>query len=234
MTKKSLKCSLFLIFFLLGVSSIGVGLGALSVLPRTIVALYDGKESKTMEYSRGHRYAQMPLNYLGLTLKFFDIRDGLPDIKKIKGVRGVLVWFRPGTRLPDPEALIQWELSALGEGKQLIIMGDPALKENAVGRATSTVTINRLFERMGLRDDGHWVGVTYNVRIVYQSPVVFGFERKLIGKKPPFEVMKLVDDHVKSYLILQEGDDLSSRSNAVVVGPRGGLCSGLLLRLFLR
>src|SRR3546814_14142027 len=42
-------------------------------VPRTILALYDGKTEPQLRFSNVHQLAAMPLNYLGLTVEFHAI-----------------------------------------------------------------------------------------------------------------------------------------------------------------
>src|SRR3546814_3386475 len=62
-------------------------------VPRTILALYDGKTEPQLRFSNVHQLAAMPLNYLGLTVEFHDIRKGLPEIAGRDDLRGILMWL---------------------------------------------------------------------------------------------------------------------------------------------
>ena len=44
---------------------------------REILALYDGAQESEADYTRIHRFAEMPLNHLGFILRFHDIRTKL-------------------------------------------------------------------------------------------------------------------------------------------------------------
>ena len=46
---------------------------------REILALYDGAQEGDADFTRIHRFAEMPLNHLGFILRFHDIRAKLPE-----------------------------------------------------------------------------------------------------------------------------------------------------------
>ena len=50
---------------------------------REIVALYDGREETTADSTRVHHAAEMPLNYLGYTVSYWDVSKGLPDFDRL-------------------------------------------------------------------------------------------------------------------------------------------------------
>src|ERR1700733_10391284 len=79
------------------------------VVPRTIIALYNGGN---IQESYIHTVAEMPLNHLGLVLEYHDIHDPLPAIAQRKDVRGVLTWFlKPVPQ--DPKAYFEWAANAV-------------------------------------------------------------------------------------------------------------------------
>ncbi|MGH7005233.1 MAG: hypothetical protein ACREIP_14915, partial [Alphaproteobacteria bacterium] len=59
-------------------------------MPRTILALFDGGEGKSYNFTRLHRPAEMPLNHLGLVVVPHDITTGLPTAEAMRDVRGIL------------------------------------------------------------------------------------------------------------------------------------------------
>ena len=64
-----------------------------SPVKREILALYDGAQEGDADLTRIHRFAEMPLNHLGFTLRFHDIRTKLPEPADMERYRGVLTWF---------------------------------------------------------------------------------------------------------------------------------------------
>ena len=65
---------------------------------RTILALYNSQLEKEPRLTRIHRYAEAPLNHLGLTVIYHDIRRGLPPVAGLPDVRGVLSWLSGNLR----------------------------------------------------------------------------------------------------------------------------------------
>src|SRR5580698_3533044 len=97
------------LLFLLALFSVVVGTSpavAEDVVPRTIIALYEGGP---VQNSNIHTLAEMPMNYLGLTVEYYDIHEPLPDIAHRKDVRGVISWFY-GDAYDNPEVFLKWAL----------------------------------------------------------------------------------------------------------------------------
>lgn len=47
-----------------------------------------------------HSIAEMPLNHLGLKLEYANIRTEIPRLSGRNDIRGVLIWFNDGRKLP--------------------------------------------------------------------------------------------------------------------------------------
>jgi len=98
-----------------------VGVGTVDVLPRTVLGLYDGSEAPDPSYTNLHRFAVMPLNYLGYQVVLHDMREPLPQ-ECLKGrYAGVIVW-------PNSESsgvkqnLLTWALRQQKDGVPLIFL----------------------------------------------------------------------------------------------------------------
>ena len=63
-------------------------------LPRVILGLFDSRREPNPEESRIHRLLDMPLNHLGLVVRYHDIAKGLPDPASLADVRGVGYFLR--------------------------------------------------------------------------------------------------------------------------------------------
>ena len=74
------------------------------LVPRTIIALYDSSYQNYTKISAtmAHKFAEMPLNHLGMIVEYHDVKNSLPDIKNRADVRGVLTWFDSGETLNNP------------------------------------------------------------------------------------------------------------------------------------
>jgi hypothetical protein len=69
----------------------------------------------------------MPLNHLGLVLRFVDIRGPLPDAAGDPQVRGVVSWLT-SDEIPDPQRYANWLDAMLAAGKHLVVLGSPGVR----------------------------------------------------------------------------------------------------------
>ncbi len=189
-------------------------------LPRTILAVYDGHIHKDPRDTRIHRLLEMPLNHLGLVVRYQDINGGLPDAGTLPDVRGVLTWFISGS-MAHPEEYLAWAESVIDSGKRFVVIGDLGVGQDLQGHVTPAPVVNRFLAKLGLRT-ADWTPVTYDQRVVYKDPAMMDFERPLPLVLPPFDRMQPVDPGVRSHLIVRRGSDRSTDSHLVVTGPHGG------------
>lgn len=80
-----------------GLASLGIG--AVEVQPGTILGVYEHTDSATPSdpvYDHLHRYAAMPLEYLGYRIEYHDIAKPLPDRILAGRYAGVVVWPASG------------------------------------------------------------------------------------------------------------------------------------------
>jgi polysaccharide biosynthesis protein PelA len=205
---------------LAGASPISVG-AKVESLPRTVLAFYNSKDEPEIRLTRIHRVVEMPLNHLGLIVRYRDINSGLPSLREMEPVLGIVTWFLSDA-MPDPEAFIHWTASAVNSGKKLVVMGDLGLSRNYQGRQTALTSINHFLSTIGLRNEWNWTRITYDAQFVYKDRQMVEFERPLTGVLPPFYVIKKVDPRAKSYLVLRRGNYPETESHLVVVSPNGG------------
>src|SRR5215471_55362 len=88
---------------------------------REILALYDGAQERSADATRIHRFAELPLNYLGYILRYRDVRAGLPERGEVAHFAGVLTWFVGP--LTDGDAYLAWAERAAREGPRLVVLG---------------------------------------------------------------------------------------------------------------
>lgn len=102
----------------------GVGLGAIEPMPRRVLMLYDGKvENSALRISTIHRYAAMPLNYLGYVPEYRDIaKDGLPETSLPGRYAGIVTWFHSTETTAGP-AYAAWLLNQVVDGVPVAILG---------------------------------------------------------------------------------------------------------------
>ena len=101
-----------------------LGIGALEVLPREILLLYDsGPEASELflVHSNVHDLAALPLEYMGYVPVYLDVRQGLPDYPLRGRYAGVVSWFKGGIERPDYPA---WLARRVEEGIPVALLGD--------------------------------------------------------------------------------------------------------------
>src|SRR3954447_12668254 len=189
-------------------------------LPRVILGLFDSRREPNPEESRIHRLLDMPLNHLGLVVKYHDITKGLPDPASLAGVRGVVTFFDGA--VPDSRTYAQWASDVLDRDIRYVIMGDPGLVVDDGRNGISLDSLNGLLGRLGLRAESRHVPDSYRVRVFHKTPGMTEFERPLNGPLPGYDVIHAIDPAVNALLTLQEGDRADTRGDVVTIGPRGG------------
>jgi hypothetical protein len=190
-------------------------------IPRTVLALYDGKEDARIALGPIHRLVEMPLNHLGLVVTYRDIQRGLPSLNELNDVRGVLTWFQ-SDEMADPIGFLSWAESVVDSGKRFVILGNFGVSQDSKKRPTPQAAINRFFLKLGLRSEGGWRQITYDVKAIYKDPFMVEFERPLDVVLSAFEQVKNIDTRAQSFLIVQRGGDPRMESHLVVAGPAGG------------
>ncbi|MGQ3030405.1 MAG: hypothetical protein ACT60Q_18905, partial [Ferrovibrionaceae bacterium] len=132
-------------------------------MQRTVVALFDGQRTGSARLSNIHRMAAMPLNWLGLVVRFHDLRDGLPPVWNDPDVRGVLTFsMQPG--VPDPAAYVDWAEKVVAAGRKLVVLGELGPTEDARGKPVPHALLARFVGLLGLAHDGDWSPVAYDAR----------------------------------------------------------------------
>ena len=91
---------------------------------REILALYDSHHETTPQTSRIHQFAEMPLNWLGLSLTYVDVNSPLPPSEQLSKYRGIVTWFIEP--LDVAERYLNWLDTATGTGLKLAVFSDLA------------------------------------------------------------------------------------------------------------
>ncbi len=189
-------------------------------LQRTVIALYDGQRAGSARMSNVHRMAAMPLNWLGLVVRFHNIRDGLPAVWDDPDVRGVVTFsMQPG--VPDPAAYVEWAEKLVAAGRKLVVLGELGPTEDLKGKPAAHDLVARFVALLGLVHDGDWSPVAYDARIVRADPAMVGFERAYGDILPPFELYEPLNAATQSYLVIGRMD-LDRPSHLIATNPNGG------------
>jgi hypothetical protein len=190
-------------------------------LPRTVFVLYDSKEDPAARNTAAHRFAEMPLNYLGFTLEYYDANQKLPEFRP--DVKAVLTWFESGAQVNDSEALITWLNAAIDEGKKLIIIGEVGANEKYRKTLEGQDKIRRLLRRVGVEDNNGWFNITYRAEVVEQDYRITGFERKFGGSLPPYYYTTTYGKDARSHLKIKNytTENTIIVSDLIITHPNG-------------
>jgi uncharacterized protein (TIGR01370 family) len=182
-----------------------VGVGAVEVVPRRVLLVYDSDESPVMVDAYVHQLAAMPLEYLGYAVEYVDARGELPQAPLGGRYAGVVTWFTDDV-LADPEHYRSWLVRQLDAGVPLAIIGRLGFPADGA-----------LLERLGLATMDAQLIAPLKVR---QQAALLGFEamasphaRDVVTyrARPSLSVQVSVEDAV------------GQRAVAVATGPFGGL-----------
>jgi polysaccharide biosynthesis protein PelA len=100
-----------------------VGLGTVEPVSRRVLMLYDGRiEGVDLRISTAHRYAAMPLNYLGYVPEYRDIAvEGLPETPVTGRYAGIVTWFH-SSETTIGSALGDWLLKQVADDVPVVIL----------------------------------------------------------------------------------------------------------------
>jgi hypothetical protein len=181
---------------------------------REILAIYDSREEPGPDQTRIHRFAEMPLNHLGLVVSFWDINAGLPSQERTENIRGMITWLRH----PPPAEFYPWAQAQVVRGVRTVVLGDSVLPSDGASLADA----NSLYAEIGFGLSGAIVDLTYGTRVLQSDPLI-GFERPLDPVLPPFPIVGAFGPDVTSHLVLEHREAGQSLASSVVLtSNRGG------------
>ena len=90
-------------------------------MPRRLLLLYDGAEFPRLADAPVHRYAALPLEYLGYALDYRDVRQGLPADSPGLRYAGVVTWFTAD--LPNELGYSTWLTRTIDSGIPVVGLG---------------------------------------------------------------------------------------------------------------
>jgi len=70
-----------------------LGVSSIEVMPRDILVIYDSQDAESLLYSMAHRLFALPIEYLGYTPRFIDVRKPLPSYPLSGRVAGIIVYL---------------------------------------------------------------------------------------------------------------------------------------------
>jgi len=191
------------------------------LVPRTIIALYDDQNGGGVRGSLIHRIVEMPLNHLGLNVEYHEIHEPLPDIQHRADVRGVISWLMFDTRIKDPLAYLQWAESAVDSGKKYVVLGSVGVLEDGVVHP-SRKQMNVFLGKLGINIMEGWVERPFDVKYSYLTPKMFLGPKTFNWTRPPYPIVKALDNQVKVHLSARKQNMPEYDSDLIVTGPNGG------------
>ena len=216
--------NLFLFIFALISSHNGYSQSESSqTIARTIIALYETVDGiDTMQSTHLHKYAQTPLNHLGLKLEYHNVKNPLPNLRDRADVRGVITWFTTSTAIKDPRKYLRWANDALRRDKKFVIIGETGFSTELGGKSTRISLINNFLSQLGIKDTSEWISRSYQSVEEYSDPAMMDFERTFDVNKPAFPVVLITKPDVTSHYSLRTRKNSTVVSHLVVTSPRGG------------
>jgi polysaccharide biosynthesis protein PelA len=189
-------------------------------VPRTVLALWDSAHVQGARWTNIHEFVEMPLNHLGLVVRYHDIRQGFPSMDRLADVRGVLTWFTADA-MPDPQAYLRWLDAVARSGRRLVVIGPLGVSHDEAGEATPLAVINRVLGYLGWRYEGGWLATTYGARYRILDDRIVGFERKLPAVAPPYAHVTATSGDARVALHISVDGRQSTDSDLVILTPRG-------------
>ena len=185
-----------------------LGVGAIEVMPREVLMLFDGRVAGAQEWAEVHKLAAMPLEYLGYVPVYRDVSaEGLPAGSLAGRVAGIVSWASAPYTVPGVADVVA---RAVDEGVPVALFGDPGFTVDA-GLAAA------LGVRVGTGLDPRTASVAVRDAMV-------GFEREPARRLETFgfDVRSVSDDN-EVHLAYADAD--GRRADVVVTGPWGGIAA---------
>lgn len=190
-------------------------------VPRHVIALYDGSHEQDIRRISAHQLAELPLNHLGLIVRYWDLRQGWPDAERIRASLGVLAWIEVW-RLDQPSEFFSWASSVIDAGRRVVLIGSPWDVRDRQGKPAELVEMDGLMRRLGVGIKSLVHDVTYRTTVAMQNKSMMGFERAIGPPFLPYGDYEPTSPPVTSHLVLSPGGQKPRSSHVVVTGPSGG------------
>jgi polysaccharide biosynthesis protein PelA len=163
------------------------------VINREVLGLYDGTTEPTLEFSRLHKFLEMPLNHLGYKLTLHDISKGLPDPADARRYRAVATWFSGG--VTNMDIYLVWAAQLAKAGTRFIVLDSVG----AVGSEAELPAVNAFLSELGLTQAPYYVGDSKETRIDRFDGSVINGEAKLDpAALPPHTVFTVTKAQAKA------------------------------------
>lgn len=190
-----------------------LGMGSIEVVPRRILALWNGAEQRDrgpladVAYTPVHTMAAGVLEYLGYAVDYADLREPLPEGPLSDRYAGIVTWFTDD-RLPNPVAYRDWLVKQIDAGMKVAVL-------DHLGFFPSPA----LQKRLGLLREAQ--SVATEVRLLNADQDTTGFEVKVEPRRNVFFPLRIEGPGTRRLLSVQ--DQAGARMDAVFTAPWGGM-----------
>ena len=188
-----------------GLASLGVG--AIEIQPGTILGVYEHTDSATNAdpvYDLLHRYAAMPLEYMGYQVEYHDIAKLLPDHILAGRYAGVLLWPASGGSVSH-KGYRKWIERVLEEKLPLVFLG-----------GFGTVPDRNWLQMLGLQSI-RGAGLSGKISIVKKDALV-GFEQPVPESAEKISLINATEGKV----LLRVRGNQGAESDLAAITPWGG------------
>ena len=198
-----------------GLDSMGVG--ALEVMPRRVLMLYDGTGNPAdLAYESIHRYVQMPLNHLGYVSEYVDVmHDALPAGTLAGTYAGIVAWFDDQITGARRTALEAWLAQQARDGVRIVLLNNLGLPAGS-----------SLMKDLGMERGS--AAAPKSVTAVTRDPII-GYEVDLPPDRRSFFPLRSADARP----LLRLRSDTGQTMDAVAYTPWGGYALGPYAIVFL-
>ncbi|MCA9470451.1 MAG: bifunctional glycoside hydrolase 114/ polysaccharide deacetylase family protein [Nitrospirales bacterium] len=181
-----------------------MGIGALEVMPRKVLTLFDGAHDPDPEHSDLHRFLDFPLNHLGYIPEHRDVRSSLPDSPLIGRYAGIVLWVS-GDRHPWSQRLYHWLLRQKEQGLPIVMF-------DSFGLPLEERFLSAFQLQLGTTRQP-----TGNVRFSIKDPRI-GYEIQPIPKRREFVPITTKE----GMTILQVETESGQQQDVISITPWGG------------
>jgi hypothetical protein len=190
-------------------------------IPRTLFAFYDAKIDRAPRVSMVHRALEMPLNWLGFYMEYYERTAPFPKWRD--DVAGVVLWLPAGLSFPDMDAYLAWLEEGMRQHKKILIMGNMGIESKWRESSQGLERLNKVFHYIGVHDTGQWLGTVYNSAITHKNKRMVEYERRYPEVLFPYTITQARKDAI-SHLQIKGSDESNTplTSDIVVTHPNGG------------
>lgn len=184
-----------------------LGVGELEVFSRRILALYNGHDHPDgLQQSEVHRLLAAPLEYLGYSLDYLDVNQGLPTYMLTGQYVGIVTWFNNDTLL-RPKIYQEWLLRQIDSGVKIAIFGSLGFKAE-----------DSFLQQLGVKS----IQSTINQPLkIGESDEIIGYEAKPYPKMRGLTAWLALENSIHKHLSLS--DQTGQNLVAVFTGGWGGV-----------